>query len=424
MFSALLYFLPLFPMQVLALSPLCHQTKYGLLRTIGMIAAADLLLFPVAALIRVRGGISMNLLLLLVYLVFLGLCLLLTRCPVCKTLSSALLICALHTILSNAACAVYAQADPTYSAEMISPRFALLQFGINTLAVIILYYPFRKYGSRLIDSLDIRRIWYMTLPFSLVLIISSQFIRPLRFETLFVNNVFRSFLFILSSSLILWILLAVIFHQIVTGILDAAETEEKMHMLEMQESQFKAQQEYLESSARTRHDFRQNVLTMKALCHEGDYEALGKYIDEYSDTLPVAETRRYCRNNALNALLNHYAGKAEALGFAAVFRIDLPDTVPVKDVDLCTIVGNILENALRASADIPEEKRNLTMTVQIRNNRLYIVATNAFSGTVRRHGSGIGLKSVQACAEKYGGTAAFSHDGTEFHSDVMLMPDR
>ena len=424
MFAILLYLLPLLPMQVLSLMPLRRQTKYGPAATLGITAAADCVLFPLLAVIGVRSGLDTNLLLLLALAVSWVLFVLLTRCPACKTLSSALLICALQTILSNAACAVYANVDPAYRAEMLSAEFALLQLAINTVSACLLIPLFRKYGSRLVDCLDIRRIWYMTLPFSLVLMISNQFVRPLRFETLFVNNVYRSFIFILSSSLILWCLLAVIFHQIVTGILDAAKTEEKMHMLEMQESQFKAQQEYLESFSRTRHDFRQNILTMRNLFHQGEYEDLGRYIDEYSDALPVPETRQYCRNNALNALLNYYAGKAKDLGFAAVFRIELPDELQVSDVDLCTIIGNILENAVRACAAVPEEKRNLALTVQVRNNhRLYIVATNAFDGTVRRQGSGIGLKSIQACAEKYGGTASFSHDGLEFHSDVMLLTD-
>ena len=100
-------------------------------------------------------------------------------------------------------------------------------------------------------------------------------------------------------------------------------------------------------------------------------------------------------------------------------------------MDLCTIIGNILENAVAASLEIPAEKRSLLLSGLVQNNRLYIVATNSFNGLVkerngkylsRRHsGSGIGLKSIRASAEKYHGKAEFSHDGCEFHSDVMLL---
>ena len=73
----------------------------------------------------------------------------------------------------------------------------------------------------------------------------------------------------------------------------------------------------------------------------------------------------------------------------------------------------------------------ISLSVLVQNSRLYIVATNSFNGLVRqrngeylslRHsGSGIGLTSIRASAEKYHGTAEFSHDGREFHSDVMLL---
>ena len=422
MFSILLNLLPLLPMQALSLMPLANRMKHGLPAALGILAAADLLLFPLLSLAGARFGLSINLLILISLPVFFAIFMALSRCPVCKTLSSVLLVLALQTILGNIACAVYANVNPSYSAEELATEFALFQLAISTAVAGMLIPLFRKYGSHLVDSLDLPRIWYMTLPFSLLMIITNQFVRPLRFETLFVNNVFRAFLFTVSASLVLWCLLTVIFHQIVTGILDAARTEEKMRLLEMQESQFQAQQEYLESFSQTRHDFRQNVLTMRNLFHQGQYEALGRYIDEYTDSMPVPEVRTYCRNSALNALLNYYTSKAKELGFAAVFRIDLPADAPVSDVDLCTIIGNILENAIRACAAVPKERRKLTMTVQIRNgHRLYIVATNSFGGANRRQGSGIGLKSVQACAEKYGGTVAFSHDENEYHSDVMLM---
>ena len=215
------------------------------------------------------------------------------------------------------------------------------------------------------------------------------------------------------------------------GVLHAARTREKMRILEMQESQFESQQQYMESFARTRHDFRQNIRTMKNLFHEGDYEQLGKYIDEYYDSLPVPETRRYCSNTALNALLNYYAGKAKENDIPVSFRIDIPQKISVSDVDLCTIIGNILENAVTACLEIPAENRSLLLSGLVQNNRLYIVATNSFSGQVRerngkylsrRHsGSGIGLKSIQTSAEKYHGKAEFSHNGQEFHSDVMLL---
>ena len=431
MIPALLSFMMVIPAQALCLLPMCHQFRHSWKRTVLIMAALNAVSLPLAAFVTWHFSLDINYVLLPLLLIFFWFYQFCLKCPVSKSLSTFLSICALMAILCNLTCAIEASMDPTIGANTLSVRSGLLQLGINALAAGILAFPFLKYGSKLMDQLNLQKIWYMTLPFSAVLIICNLFIRPLKYETLFVNNVFRSFLFSIFSFLTLWNLLCIIYYQIVIGVMNASRAMERIRMLEMQESQFESQREYMESFSRTRHDFRQNILTMKNLYHEGDYSRLGEYIDEYYDSLPSPETKQYCPNGALNALLNFYAGKAKENNIHASFRIDIPRKVSVSDVDLCTIVGNILENAIAACMDLPEEERMLSLSVLVQNHRLYIVATNTFNGIIRqwngeflslRHsGNGIGLNSVRASAEKYHGKAEFSHNGKEFHSTVMLV---
>ena len=431
MIPALLSFMMVVPAQALCLLPMCHQFRRGWKRTILIMAALNAVSLPLAAFVTWHFSLDINYVLLPLLLVFFGFYQFCLKCPVSKSLSTFLSVCALMAILCNLTCAIEASMDPSIGADTLSVRSALLQLGVNALAAGILAFPFLKYGSKLMDQLNLQKIWYMTIPFSAVLIICNLFIRPLKYETLFVNNVFRSFMFSIFSFLTLWNLLCVIYYQIVIGVMNASRTLERVRMLEMQESQFESQREYMESFSRTRHDFRQNILTMKNLYHEGDYTRLGEYIDEYYASLPSPETKQYCQNGALNALLNFYAGKAKENGIRASFRIDIPRKISVSDVDLCTIIGNILENAIAACMDLPEEERMLSLSGLVQNHRLYIVATNTFNGIIRqwngeylslRHsGNGIGLNSVRASAEKYHGKAEFSHNEKEFQSNVLLV---
>jgi len=62
--------------------------------------------------------------------------------------------------------------------------------------------------------------------------------------------------------------------------------------------------------------------------------------------------------------------------------------------------------------------------------QLYLVAVNSFNGIVRqkngtyystkRKQAGVGLSSVAATAESYGGVAQFSHEGKQFFSNVAI----
>ena len=107
------------------------------------------------------------------------------------------------------------------------------------------------------------------------------------------------------------------------------------------------------------------------------------------------------------------------------------EKLPIPETDLCSVIGNILDNAVLACCDMTEGKRYIRLSVTLQNNEnLYIVAVNSFNGRVRplgsfyrstrRQGNGIGLLSVAAIASNSGGTARFYHEGNEFFSDVML----
>ncbi|MBP5727150.1 MAG: hypothetical protein J6Y48_08775, partial [Clostridia bacterium] len=235
MTAALLSYLMLLPAQVLCLLPMCHQLKPGRRKALIFLVVLDAVLFPLAALVTVRCELDINYVLFPLLLVFFAVYQWIIKCPVSKSLSVFMSVSALMAILCNLTCAIEASIDPSSGASVLTLRSALLQLGVNTAAAGLLAFPFSRYGSRLIDQLKLQKIWYMTLPFSAVLIICNLFIRPLKYETLFVNNVFRSFLFSIFSFLILWNLLCVIYYQIVMGVLHAARTREKMRILEMQE---------------------------------------------------------------------------------------------------------------------------------------------------------------------------------------------
>ena len=431
MLPELLTFLTVLPGQLLCLLPMRHQLRFGVARSFGIAALLDALLLPAAALLTLRLSVNYIWVLIPLLLVFFAVYQAGVKCPLCKSLAVYLCVCALMEALNNVACAIEAQVHPEYGAMTVSTEFALLKLGLYALAALLLSWPFWRYASELVDSLNLPRIWGMTLPFSIILIGLSLFLMPLKFETLFFNNVFRAFLFACVFTLTLWVLLNVMFFFVVSGILAAAGQREKMQMLAIQESQFAAQKRYMEESARARHDFRQSVRTMKELFHRQQYEALGRYIDASYEGLPSLDTVRYCENEALNALLNHYHRRAADAKIRTVFKIDLPDQFSVSDVDICAMTGNILENGILACEEAPEEKRRLHLTMQMQGGkRLFLVVTNSHGGHIRcrggrylstrQHGEGLGLRSVPSIAARYGGTAEFSHDDREFVSNVML----
>lgn len=429
--ALLLSCLIVIPAALLCCLPMKNELRFFKIRVaLGgalLLTAASLL----AAWLGTRSLLGPNALLPMVLAVFFLFYRLTLRVSLPKALAVFLLVTALLSILSNYACLYDAVRNPTLGAAYVTPDFALFRLALGALAVALLAWPFLRYGSELVERLNIDRIWWMACPFSVILLSINLFLRPMKYETLYVNRVATAVPEILTALLLIWALLCMTFYYIVMGILNAAWTEERNRILEMQESQYQAQRRYMDSTARARHDFKHTLRTLKGMAEAKDYAALDAYLDEYLKSLPVRDVENYCENSAVNALLNYYAQEAQRQGIFLNLQAELDRTTGVSDVDLCGILGNILSNAVTACQDLPKGDRWIQLRVtRYMGESLVIVATNSFNGEVRRKdgrylstrrkGSGIGLTSIASTVERYGGRAEFFHEGRTFFTNILI----
>ena len=65
----------------------------------------------------------------------------------------------------------------------------------------------------------------------------------------------------------------------------------------------------------------------------------------------------FCKNPVVNALIEYFYGIAQTQGTELQVRIDLPDPMPLTDVELCTVLGNLLDNAVEACIRQTKGKR-------------------------------------------------------------------
>ena len=128
---------------------------------------------------------------------------------------------------------------------------------------------------------------------------------------------------------------------------------------------------------------------------------------------------------------SHYHGIAVSAGIDTDWHIELPELSPANELDIVSLFGNLIENAIDGCLTVRSGRRYFCLTTEIRHkSSLYIVSTNNFDGRVRKGkdgyrstkhgGNGIGLAAIAAAAEKYGGSAQASNSGTEFYVDVVL----
>lgn len=204
----------------------------------------------------------------------------------------------------------------------------------------------------------------------------------------------------------------------------SSQLDTAMSQISMQKEYLEAVRSEIEVIRGIKHDMRHFIRVMKTLCDEGRFAELKNFLDEYSEKTEPGTVPYYCENAVANAILGHYVLKAGQAGIPFRCFCSIPKNAPVSDTDLCTVLGNALENALEACADAGEP-RFISAETRFLDNQLIIRIENSYSGnrnfTSGRYLStkggknrGMGIENIKRVIDSYGGFLKTDHDGNVF----------
>ncbi|MBR6959338.1 MAG: GHKL domain-containing protein [Clostridiales bacterium] len=429
--------LNLIPSGILCIAPMKNHLRYSYRKVMILLFLLFLTIIPVGALLIYLFRVNPNVILLpIMAICFTAYCKVVTA-NIAQSTAIFVYVCAIMSVFSNFANAIDAGFDPQGGASYITPVYVISCISISVAGALILYPLLGKYARFLVDNMSDSYSWWITSVISFMFMSVNISMIPQKYETLYVNNIFRTFILIQSVVFFLLIFLGAIFYNMVKSLLAYARLRIKTDLMEMQEIVYEKQHKYMDDNARIRHDFKHTLRTIRVMAEKGDLDELNRYLDEYANALPENEIKNYSRNIALNAVLNYYNTEAASNGIETSYRIDLPEGLKTGliDYELCSITGNILDNAIRAASEQTEGRKFIELAIHIENNKdLYIVGMNSFGGKALHKGdsyistkkkqSGIGLRSIATIAEHHGGSARFHHEGTIFYSDILIPVDQ
>ena len=432
-FNEFLSYCIILPSMVLCYLPMGNQLRLSAGKLVTLFLSIFTVTAGLCSYATVLWGFDPNLLFYSVITLFFLLYCSTVRANTSQCLCIFISVCSLMGYISNAAQVIDCFTHPEIQGSSVSISSSLSVLGLGALAVASLAYILTHHGARLVNQFQNRRIWNcMTLLMFGFLIISIS-TQPLEFSYL------RSgfFPYYCATQLVLFVLqlaIFVFFYQMVITMQALEAERQRVRLFRMQERQFADQQRYLAETSRMRHDFRHTILALKGMADAGKSQELSDYLDQYIHDFPVNESVNYTGSLCVNATLNYVASVCRTEHIQMYWRISLPDPCPIAEMDLCTILGNMLENAVRACETVPEADRQIHLTITTMDEpNLYIVQSNSFDGNVRMRGgryltnlpggTGLGLESIHATAEKYRGTARFHHEGKIFSTDIRIPLD-
>lgn len=176
-----------------------------------------------------------------------------------------------------------------------------------------------------------------------------------------------------------------------------------------------------------RHDYRHHIQTMKVHMANGEIDEIGAYLDMLDDDLTNVETVIKTGNRMADAILNSKLSLAAQKEIKVKAEANIPVSLTVSELDLCTVIGNLLDNAMDACMELPVEERLIRIYMEMKGNYLYISVINTASGkkksnfrTTKGEGHGFGLKRIDMIVEKYGGYITRASEDGAFSTEVLL----
>lgn len=211
----------------------------------------------------------------------------------------------------------------------------------------------------------------------------------------------------------------------------AAEMQRSMLTMELEQSQSEMDSLHrLETqTAVYQHDMRHHLNAIDGFLAAGKPQQAEEYIRKVRSDIERITPKRYCDNELVNLLCSSFAGKAQRMGVRLEVDAKLPRELSVSDTELCAVLSNALENALRAVSDQPEADRWVTLYCGVRLGKLLVEIQNPCAeGLVMRDGlpvseragHGYGCRSIQTIAERRGGLCEFRARGGIFSMQLVL----
>lgn len=208
------------------------------------------------------------------------------------------------------------------------------------------------------------------------------------------------------------------------------ETETEHFQREILSHQYEEVKEIYLNMRGWRHDYHNHLQVMKAQISAGQLEEMKKYLSDLEQTLDRVDTYVRSGNLMADAILNSKLSMAEQRKIRVNCRAILPEKLSLEDVDLCVLLGNLLDNALEACEKIPEDMRFLRIYMVLNRSQLYVSIQNSAREeldfneknyiSTKRGNHGLGMKRVKALVEKYEGYLTLANEPGIFAAEVTI----
>ena len=208
------------------------------------------------------------------------------------------------------------------------------------------------------------------------------------------------------------------------------ELEAVQNVLENQYIQYKQSRESIELINYKYHDLKHQI---EMLRKEQDPEKRNAFLNQMEDEIKQYELQNKTGNKVLDTVLTGKSMYCDKHGITLTSVVDGSLLDFMETMDICSIFGNALDNAIESVLAIPEkEKRLIHVTVAKQKSFILIRVENYFEGNLEyskgelestkkeKAFHGYGIKSIRYTVNKYDGAVDIDTENQWFNLKILI----
>lgn len=278
---------------------------------------------------------------------------------------------------------------------------------------IIVFLYFKKHKIFFMELLKLKR---QLLAFSIAEVI--LFFLVIVISSLFIQEKINPYM-VLMLIVMLTLIYMLFFNQYAMLLQTGQElSEEQMRnrMLEADKMYYKDLQSIYEKNRAINHDMKNHLNLLHNMIENKEDQAALTYIEQVYHIVKDSEII-HTKRTTLNYILNTKMAEMKAADVKIIMEIN--DTLEIlDDMDLCILLGNLLDNSLEAVSKC--DKKLIRLSIGCKDDFIYIDLTNSYvkdtliiqnnrliSNKEDQHVHGFGFRNIEQIVEKYHGDIEF-----------------
>lgn len=178
-----------------------------------------------------------------------------------------------------------------------------------------------------------------------------------------------------------------------------------------------------------RHDYKNHMQVLKIHVENKEWEPAIAYISQMNEDLSKIDHVIKTGNVMADAVINSKVSLAKSRKIRLNVTASIPEQLPLSDVELCVIFGNLMDNAIEACEKIADqEERFIRIYIGLFKKQFYISITNSTNQkhrvqkyySLKGEGHGFGLYRIDKIIQEKHGYLNRQDEPGVFATEIML----